>query len=162
MVNNIHANFLEDVEAYRASEQYWRDLWARVDLDESKRSEWFSPWVSTGSAECRDGNPIFSACSRSLRRGIRVIQDEPESDRLDIQVWLDRFVAGADGLEVDELVVACTLSEEAAAIALFLMNRWAANLPLILENSGENGIKVRLLPSGLLGLAVGREPRTAA
>ena len=89
---------------------------------------WRHPWLSSGvvaGEELRDGNPIFSAYSPENRYGIRVIQYPPESDRLELDWWLDTFGGPAtDPQAIRELVIACALSEEASRRAFELMKEW--------------------------------------
>ena len=127
MIRHLWVNFLEDVQEYRSSEKYWEACWQQVSQSERERHRWTYPWISTGSPDTLDGNPIFSAASPVLRRGIRIIQHEPTSSKLEIQAWSD-FVGGdsTDPASIKELVIACALSSEAARIALHLMSPWVA------------------------------------
>ena len=133
--------FLIDPEQYRLSERYWEDLWSQIDFFDRASFEWTDPWLGTGSPDIKDGNPIFSAYSPVLGRGLRVIQEEPIHTMLDMQAWLDTF--GGDITEPDrihELVISCTLSDVVqtrplshvpmgAGIAYFLQVQrgWAAS-----------------------------------
>ena len=89
MIKHLFVNFMYDERDYRASEHYWEALWLRTNSDMIKDYNWVNPWISTGSPDCLDGNPIFSAFSPSLRRGVRIIQHEPTTERLEIQAWPD-------------------------------------------------------------------------
>ena len=141
MVNNLFPNFLVDPEQYGLSERFWVDLWTQIDPFVRERSEWTYSWLGTGSPDIKDGNPIFSACSPVLRRGIRVIQQEPIEPGLDIQVWLDTFGGDiTDPERIDELVISCVLSDVASQIALSLMTSWVRGLPISFE-SNEAGLK---------------------
>jgi hypothetical protein len=144
VVNNLFPQFLVDPEQYRLSEQYWEDVWSRVDPFYRVSQEWIYPWLGTGSQDIKDGNPIFSAYSPLLRRGIRVIQEEPIRPGLDIQAWLDTF--GGDITDPDrihELVISCALSDAASRTALALMNPWVRGQPITFKHN-EAGL---LLPS---------------
>ena len=115
MATTLFPNFLKHDEEYEASVRFWINPWDRVDEFNRKSFGWTYPWVGTGSPLIKDGNPIFSAISPGLRRGVRIIQAEPIDSELDIQVWLDRFGGDVtDPTSVHELVIACVLSEEAA------------------------------------------------
>lgn len=125
MVNTLFPRFLEDAGEYDRAERYWLDLWDQIDGFPRTHFGWRSPWLGTGSPSILDGNPIFSAWSPMLRRGIRVIQEEPVGPGLDIRAWLDTF--GGDTPDPDrihELVISCVLSEEPAHIARSLMEPW--------------------------------------
>jgi hypothetical protein len=127
MVINLLPYFLTDEDQYRQSEQYWVELWQRIDRSDRDRYQWSHPWLGTGSPAIKDGNPIFSAYSPVLRRGIRIVQQEPIDTDLDIQAYPDSFGGPHnDPAIINELVIACTLSDEAAQIALRLMRPWVA------------------------------------
>lgn len=135
MITNLFPHFLEDAEQYELSERYWRDLWERTAPAHREQFQWKSPWIGTGSPDIKDGNPIFSAHSPALKRGIRVIQEEPIGSELDIRAWLDTFggdLAGPD--QIHELVISCTLSDAAASIARRLMESWISGQALNLES----------------------------
>ena len=119
---------MQDSSEYKGASAYWVDLWNRIDEWQRLQRDWRQPWLSSGvvaGEEFRDGNPIFSAYSPETRYGIRVIQYPPESDRLELDWWLDTFGGPAtDPQAIRELVIACALSEEAASRAFELMKIW--------------------------------------
>lgn len=121
---NLFPHFLEDAEQYELSERYWRDLWHRIAPAHREQFQWKSPWLGTGSPNIKDGNPIFSAYSPMLRRGIRVIQEDPIGSEPNIQAWLDTFGDAADPDRIDELAISCTLSDASASLARRLMEPW--------------------------------------
>jgi hypothetical protein len=134
METPIYPGFLENPEEYEASELFWVALWNQVDALGRERYGWSYPWVGTGSPLIKDGNPIFSAHSPRLRRGVRVIQSEPLDQELDIQVWLSTFGGTKfDPDSIHELVIACVLSDEAARLALSLMTPWVQGSSLSFE-----------------------------
>ncbi len=128
MITHLYKNFLNDPREYRASEDFWIRRWQRETFDAPGLSEWLTPWISTGSPDCLDGNPIFSAYSPFLRKGVRIIQHEPTSRKLEIQAWPD-FVGGSfhDPDAIRELVISCALSEAAADWAMSLTHLWVAD-----------------------------------
>lgn len=131
MINNLFPSFLENVEEYGLSEHYWQDLWERIDPIDRERFRWTHPWLSTGSPDIKDGNPIFSAYSPSLGRGIRIIQNASVGLGLDIQAWLDTFGGDiTDPGRIQELVISCSLSDVASQIALELMSPWVRGEPV--------------------------------
>jgi hypothetical protein len=72
-----------------------------------------------------DGNPIFTALSRSLGRGVRIIQEEPGDGQVDLDWWLDYAFGDRDDPEaVRELVVACCPSRENVAQVERLLKEW--------------------------------------
>ncbi len=141
MIRHLFANFMNDDGDYRASEGYWEALWLRTDANMIEKHQWIHPWISTGSPDYLDGNPIFSACSRSLRRGVRIIQHEPTTQRLEIQAWPD-FVGGSyhDPDAIQELVISCALSEAAADWAMSLLRFWVAGRSISFDMSGSGQV----------------------
>jgi len=127
MITNLFPCFLTHWAQYEQSECYWLDLWRQLDQMDRNIYRWAHPWLGTGSPTIKDGNPIFSAYSPVLNRGVRVVQQEPLDGRLDIQAYLDFYGGDFDDPgSVSELVIACTLSAEAAKIALDLLRPWIA------------------------------------
>jgi hypothetical protein len=121
MVQHIDRDFLTDPRQYRHAEQYWAELWSRVVSKSGAAERWQHPWLG---APLGDGNPMFSAVSPDLRRGVHVIQHAPTSDDVELVWWLDRF--GEEGIDevVDQLVISCALSREAAEQASELIGSW--------------------------------------
>ena len=131
MINHLYPNFLKDLNQYALSETYWQDLWQTLNDPDRTRFGWQKPWFQPLPPKLGQGNPIFTAFSPLLRRGIRVIQHEPTSQSLEIQAWPDSFGgAVTDPESIKELVIACALSDVAARVAKDLMQPWVANRPI--------------------------------
>lgn len=124
MVQHLCKRFLADAAEYVAAQARWRRLWERVVAAEQRAAEWQVPWFAPDFANgtpMRDGNPIFTAVSPTLRRGVRVIQHEPTADELELEYWTDTF----EGAEpIAELVISCALSDQAEQQAAELMRCW--------------------------------------
>lgn len=134
MVTHHFASFLEDPLQYARAVDYWVQLWERVDplrrLIDGWEHPWFSARLADGSLDM-DGNPIFTAFSPSLRKGVRVIQDQPTSDRVEFQFWYDTFGGSIrDPEAIRELVIACALSDETADLSLQTMRDWVDGKPV--------------------------------
>ena len=134
MVTHRFLTFLEDRSEYTRATDYWVELWERVDPLRRLLDGWKSPWLSTsfgdGSLDM-DGNPIFSAFSPSLRKGVRIIQYPPTSNRIEFDFWQDTFGGPrTDPEAIRELVIACALSDEAADLALAAMRDWVDGKPV--------------------------------
>jgi hypothetical protein len=124
MVRHIAADFLKDNRQYQQAQRYWSDLWDQLVAETGLREQWRAPWLG---APLRDGDPIFSALAPALRRGVHIIQHGPTSEGLELEAWVDRF--GEEGKDevIEQLVIACALSEEAAARARQLMRSWVVS-----------------------------------
>ncbi len=131
MIDHLYSNFLNDPREYSFSENYWRELWQNISDQDRSRFGWQQPWFQPLPRELGQGNPIFSAFSPLLRRGIRVIQHEPTRQTLEIQAWPDSFGGPiTDPESIKELVIACALSDLAVGVAMDLMQPWVANRPI--------------------------------
>jgi hypothetical protein len=125
MVELLFADFLKDPHSYDQAVRHWLDLWMKTDEAARKSKGWQHPWMISRFAngvELRDGNPVFSAWSPQLRKGLRIIQHEPTRPECELSFWIDDCGEGEDF--VQELVVACALSDEASILAFSLINSW--------------------------------------
>jgi hypothetical protein len=128
VVHHLFATFLDDPNVYAQAVAYWRDLWTCVNPITRTQREWLEPWLSPGAPTLCDGNPIFSAASRQLRKGVRVVQYPPASaDAVEFDWWLDTYGGAiSDPQSIQELVITCALSEEAALCCRSVIDRWIA------------------------------------
>ena len=74
-----------------------------------------------------DGNPIFEAVVGN-QRAVRIIQQAPESDELNISAWIDQ--REVNGKILKELVIDLELTEESQAKTLQLLGIWFAFDPV--------------------------------
>jgi hypothetical protein len=125
MVTHMFPNFLEDEQVYREVESYWAHLWEQIDANSRVANGWHQPWFQPLPPSIGQGNPIFSAVSPRLRRGIRIIQAEPTEKELEFVAYPDTFGGPVfDPHAIHELVISCALSDAAAWVAFSLMSRW--------------------------------------
>jgi hypothetical protein len=134
MVHHLHSNFLRDPKEYALSEEHWVRLWQQVEPQSRLLYRWRHPWFQPLPPSLSEGNPIFTAVSPILRRGIRVIQHEPTESDLEFQAWLDFFGGDSpDPDRIEELVMSCALSDPACQVALSLMEPWVKGEPICLD-----------------------------
>jgi hypothetical protein len=136
MVRHIAADFLKDARRYRQAERYWRGLWDQLVSELGVTEQWRTPWLG---APLRDGDPMFSAVSPALRRGVHIIQHEPTVEGLELEAWVDRFGEQGKDEVIEQLVISCALSEEAAARAGQLMRSWIRSGKLLTADEGKRG-----------------------
>jgi hypothetical protein len=131
MVKHLYANFLRDAAEYTYSEQHWIRLWDTVDPQSRAQKGWQQPWFEPLPPSLGEGNPMFSAVSPLLHRGIRIIQHAPTANDLEMQAWLDHF-GGIfnDPDSIEELVISCALSDAASSAVLALIKPWVNGEPL--------------------------------
>ncbi len=150
-MDHLYSNFLKDLQQYRLSESYWETLWQQISNTDRGKYGWTGPWLSTGAPAILDGNPIFSAWSPLLRRGLRVIQHEPTTSNPELIAYLDTVGGTAlDPESVKELVISCALSKTAAGEALSLMRAWVGNKPVSF-NRAISGMATWAQPVSSLG-----------
>src|SRR5260370_36236770 len=121
MVQHLCKRFLADAAEYESAQARWRQLWDTLITAEKLAAEWKVPWFVpefVNGTPMRDGNPIFTAVSPALRRGVRIIQHAPTTDQLELDYWLDTFQSDEP---ISELVISCALSDEAEQQASDLM-----------------------------------------
>ncbi len=126
MVEHLYSDFLKDELVYHDAERYWADLWNQIDAGTRHSKGWRHPWFQPLPPSISEGNPIFSAVSLRLRRGIRVIQSEDRTEKgMEFLAYLDTFGGSAfDPQAIHELVISCALSDVAARVACSLMIPW--------------------------------------
>jgi hypothetical protein len=123
MVKHLYPNFLHDETVYAQVERYWVDLWEKIDP--TIREGWQQPWFQPLPPSISEGNPIFSAVSPRLKRGIRILQSEPAEKGLELVAYPDTFGGSIfDPNAIHELVISCALSDAVARISRSLMIPW--------------------------------------
>jgi hypothetical protein len=136
MLKHLYPNFLKDEREYVASERYWIDLWQQIDMDAKDRNEWRQPWFQPLPPSISEGNPIFSAVSPRLKRGIRIIQSEPSETGLEFVAYPDTFGGPvSDPDAIHELVISCALSDASAKAAFSVMLPWVEGRRVSLDLS---------------------------
>jgi len=134
MLTHLFPNFLHDERIYAQAESFWVDLWNRVDGLDRHRNGWRQPWFQPLPPDVGEGNPIFSAVSPVLRRGIRILQSEPTEKGVEYFAYPDTF-GGAVFVPgvISEWVISCALSDEAAHYALSQIRQWVAGKPITID-----------------------------
>lgn len=115
-------DFLSSPVEYAQAESIWRERWTKLLHELGQQDVWEFPWLTTTFANgmpFRDGNPIFSAICPSRQVAVRIIQIELDADAK-FQTWKSTF--GQD--LVQELVIACTLTEQNLEYAIQIMRKW--------------------------------------
>lgn len=128
MVKHLFKAFLSNLEEYKASEKFWRNLCESILIKQQGQKHGWKSWLNVHFSDGTpflDGNPICSLISPDNRKGVCIIQDEPITEKIYIGAWMDKF-GSIDGEEnfVEELVIVCELSEESAQLASELIEAW--------------------------------------
>jgi hypothetical protein len=137
MVKQLYSNFLHNDKEYPLSEEHWIHLWEQIDPQKRASYGWQHPWFNPLPPSLSEGNPVFSAVSPVLQRGIQVIQHEPTQTGLEIQAWPGFFGGNSsDADRIEELVISCALSNLASEVALALIESWVKGEPFCCDESG--------------------------
>ncbi len=115
MTHFLYKNFLTDQRVYRLNEGFYARLYEEVTKE--KPRSFFNVHFKNGERE-QDGNPIFSALAH--QRLVRIIQEEPTSEKPYITAWLGK----ATDKDIDELVIALELSAETKPVLKELLAKW--------------------------------------
>ena len=148
MVKLMVKNFLSEPHEYQLAVKYWRDRCRQILHLSGKQNQW-KPWLNThflDGTSFFDGNPIYSLVSEDKRKGLRIVQEEPTTDEVEISAWMDTYGDSGNGFDdsIKELVIVCALSKESMNIASALIKAWLVEDTTAQEM--ENLIR-RLIPS---------------
>jgi len=123
---NIHLykNFLENAEIYKKNVKYWDNIIKNLLISEKFD---FTEYVSTndgyGNDFC-DGNPIYNFKIDRLNKGVRIIQEEPETNiNILFSAWINELEIETTE-KIDELVISLELTQETTFLAIDLINAW--------------------------------------
>ncbi len=130
MVKHLFKNFLSNPYEYELAVKYWRELCDQILCVNRQQNQW-KPWLNIHFADgtpFQDGNPIYNLISEGKCKGLCIIQEEPNTDDVEISAWMDTFGDYGNGEEdsIKELVIVCALSNESVKIASSLIKAWIA------------------------------------
>ena len=121
-IQHLFKNFLEDKQVYQNNVVYWKNILGNIIKDISENYDWLEPQFINGESFF-DGNPMVSLICHSPKKAIRIIQEEPESDSIEIGAWVDNFYLSEDEL-IKELVISLELSFESEKLTKTLIKKW--------------------------------------
>ncbi len=128
MVSHLFKNFLSNIEEYKASENLWCNLCEKILVKTHGQQHGWKKWLNVHFADGTpflNGSPIYSLISPDNKKGICINQDAPSEETTYIGAWMDNFGPIDDeGSFVEELVIACELSEESVQFANELIEVW--------------------------------------
>jgi hypothetical protein len=145
MVKHLYPDFLKNLDAYALAEQHWIGLWKNLDPLGRDEYGWKQPWFQPLPPDVSEGNPIFSAFSPMLKRGIRILQSEPTEKGVEFYAYPDTFGGTIfDPAAIHELVISCALSDVAVLYAMSLIRPWVSNKLISFDKLGRG-----VVPQGL-------------
>ncbi len=124
----LYKDFLHDKKIYKLNEGFWTKKLKRMVKDvctTGSASKGFQKWLKTSfsnNEKFYDANPIFNALCETQNKAIRIIQEEPEVDNIEISAWIDHSAVGHR--KISELVISLELSREASNVAEDLIRYW--------------------------------------
>jgi len=131
MEKYLFHNFLEDTTVYQICQKYWNTKTEFFFVSNHLKS--YKPYLNTQFANGIDfanGNPIVNYYFSELNKTIRIIQEEPNFDDIQISAWLDSFEI-SENKSVPELVISLQLTPETEQITYDLLSKWLiSNLPI--------------------------------
>lgn len=126
MTQYIFKDFLDNKESYLKSVELWSSVVGNLLKPEKYE---FDEYVATSDGfgnDFLDGNPIFSFKIDSLNKGVRIIQNEPDSSAVKLSAWLTDAEL-ANGNTINELVINLGLTAETIFLTVDLINAWILN-----------------------------------
>lgn len=121
-VNHLFKNFLEDKQIYQENIIYWKDILSNIVKDKPENYHWLKSQFANGE-DFYDGNPMIVLVCQSPKKAIRIIQEEPESDSIEIGAWVDTLQL-SESEQIQELVISLELSSESQRLAKKLIKKW--------------------------------------
>ena len=121
-IQHLFKNFLEDKQVYQKNIVYWKNILGNIIKDISENYDWLEPQFINGESFF-DGNPMVSLICHSPKKAIRIIQEDPESDSIEIGAWVDNFYLSEDE-SIKELVISLELSSKSEQLAKILIKKW--------------------------------------
>jgi len=126
MVHHLFETFLDDNQIYKLNMTYWQESIQNICYYPSQKLKpYLNPNFANGTP-CFDGNPIFNAIFEQPNKAVRIIQEEPESEKVEITAWLEESINIKDQ-KIPELVIALELSKESKPIADYFIKAWIAD-----------------------------------
>jgi len=127
MKKYLFEGFLKEKLIYQVCKIYWEikleDLFAQNKISNAK------PYLNTKFGDGTDmynGNPMVNFKMENLGRAIRIIQEEPNPNDLEIAAWIDTFET--DDFSTKELVISIQLRPYTERVAFELIKKWIVDV----------------------------------
>lgn len=121
----LYKNFLVKKKIYSQNEFYWKRYVRNVLEPKVIEHEFWLKNEYANGTKIYDGNPIYSVKLQN-KKAIRIIQEEPESDTLQISAWVKETEDEHEN-KIEELVISLELTRVTRALALELIKAWASD-----------------------------------
>jgi len=123
MKRYLFEGFLDEKLIYQVCRIYWEIRFE--DFFNKHKITGFSVYLSTTFGDGTDfmnGNPIVHYAIKSQQRAVRIIQENPNPNDLEITAWLDEFETEDTNLR--ELVISLQHTPDAEKTAFELIEKW--------------------------------------
>jgi len=132
-MNDLFPNFLEDKQAYTATELFWKNKIEKIATSYQLSYHW--QWLNLNGIQ--DGNPLVSVYFIEHQKSIRIIQRPYSDDLYDFRVWLNDTEYEDEAIW--ELVISLVLTEKNSHKAEDFIQKW------IVENFSVEQMKTFLV-----------------
>ena len=124
MNNYLYQDFLGNKETYKKNVSFWMNIIKNIlSPEKHEYTEYISTTDNLGN-EFFDGNPISNLLVERLNKAVRIIQEEPGTNKkMLFSAWLNEIEL-QEGQRIDELVISLELTQETALLAVDLINAW--------------------------------------
>ncbi len=124
MNNHLYKNFLRNKEIYNKNVKYWDEIVRQLLRTEQYE---FEHYINTNDGlgnEFYDGNPIYNFKIDSLNKCVRIIQEEPETNKsILFSAWINEMETDTNE-KIDELVISLELTQETTILAIDIISAW--------------------------------------
>ncbi|MFK7971631.1 MAG: hypothetical protein AB8F95_14795 [Bacteroidia bacterium] len=123
MSTPLISSFFNSTEQYLQMERFWALRFEALLLQTEKVGLWRYPWLNTRFANglpFGDGDPIFSALSTSLKKSIKVVQNE---DIDSFSSFTQPFTLET-GEDVEMLIICCPQKDQAIEEGIEIIKGW--------------------------------------
>ncbi len=122
----LFPNFLTSELEYRICKSYWE---TKIEYLLQKSNiiniEQYLNTKFANGQEQFNGNPIVNFYVKSKNKALRIVQDIPETETVEISAWTNKFKT--DDLNTTELVISLELTPESEQITYDFIKKWFIN-----------------------------------
>ena len=123
VTKHLFKDFLSKNQIYHLNIGFWKKQLSGIT--KKMGIEHIKPWHSGRYMNGKlryDGNPIYSGYIKDTNKAFRIIQEEPESDVVEIGAWIEQ--KERNDIIAPELTISLELSSESKPIAYQLLDKW--------------------------------------
>jgi hypothetical protein len=118
----LYKDFLRNSHEYEKCEKYWKKLAKELlGTEFNNYKEWFKNAFVNGK-KCLDGNPIFTLIHKDGHKALRIVQEEPISQKAFLYGWVEKF--DDNGNNIDVLALTTELSNQTEVLIQKIIYEW--------------------------------------